>query len=68
LEVVGALSALALAIVTALWQDWFEIVFRINPDAGNGDIEWAVVFCFAAFSIGLMLAARHDWRRLRIAA
>jgi hypothetical protein len=31
-------------------------------------MEWVSVFALAAFSIGLTLAARQQWRRLKAAA
>jgi NADH:ubiquinone oxidoreductase subunit 6 (subunit J) len=68
LEVVGAVCALVLAIVTLLSRDWMEVVFGVNPDHGSGALEWAVVFAFAAISIGLTLAARQQWQRLRVPA
>jgi hypothetical protein len=67
-EVVGAVSALVLAIVTLFWADWIEHVFRIDPDSGGGALEWVVVFALAVVSIGLTFAARYQWRRLTIAA
>jgi hypothetical protein len=68
LEVAGAVSALVLAIVTLVWRDWIEVVFRVNPDAGSGALEWVVVFAFAAIATGLSLAARQQCRRLKMAA
>ena len=67
LEVAGAVGALVLALVTVVWRDWIEVVFRVNPDQGSGALEWLVVFAFAAISIGLSLAARRHWRRLKLA-
>jgi hypothetical protein len=67
LDVVGAVSALGLAILTLVWRDWIETLFRVNPDAASGTVEWVVVFAFAAVSIGLGLMARHEWRQLKLA-
>jgi hypothetical protein len=68
LEGVGAIAALVLAIVTLISREWIEVVFRVDPDQSSGEIEWAVVFALAACSIGLTLAARQQWRRLKAAA
>ena len=68
LEVFGAAGALVLAITTLFGSDWIEEVFRVNPDEGNGFVEWAVVFGLVAISIGLTFAARRLWRRLTVAA
>jgi hypothetical protein len=67
-DVVGAVAALVLAIVTLFSRAWIEGVFRFDPDRGSGALEWAVVFGLAAISIGLALAARQQWRRLSAAA
>jgi hypothetical protein len=67
LEVFGAAAAFVLAIVTLFWRDWIEVVFRFNADAGDGAVEWAVVFAFAVLSIGLALAARRQWCRIQMA-
>jgi hypothetical protein len=67
IEVVGAFGALVLAVVTLFWRNWIEVVIRVNPDRGGGALEWAVVCALAAISIGLTLAARQQWRRLRMA-
>ena len=64
LEVLGAVGALALAIVTLFSRDWIEIVFRFGPDQGSGALEWSVVFALLALSIGLTLVARCEWRHL----
>jgi hypothetical protein len=67
LEVLGAVGALMLAIFTLFMRDWIEVVFRVEPDAGSGAMEWVVVFALAAISVGLTLAARQQWQRLRLA-
>ena len=68
LELVGALAALALAILTLVSREWIEVIFGVDPDRSSGATEWVVVFAFAALSIGLTLAARQQWRRLKAAA
>ena len=68
LEVFGAASAFVLAIVTLFWRDWIEVMFRIDPDAGSGALEWVVVSACAAISIGLAFVARRQWCRIRMAA
>jgi len=61
----GGLAVLAgvLAVVTLVWHDWIEVVFRVDPDAGSGALEWAVVIVLAIVAIGLAVAARLEWRR-----
>jgi hypothetical protein len=66
-EAIGAVVAVVLAIVTLFSRAWIEDVFRFDPDRSSGVWEWAVVFGFAASALGLTLAARQQWRRLKAA-
>jgi hypothetical protein len=52
-----------LAVVTAIWPDWIERVFGIEPDQGSGAVEWLIVAVVFAISVGFALAARLEWRR-----
>lgn len=55
-------SGLAL-ILTAVWRDWIEIVFRLDFDNHSGSMESLVVLLCAAVTITFMVLARHEWRR-----
>ena len=52
-----------LAIVTLISREWVEIVFRIDPDHGNGSFEWAMVGCLFVLTVLFGLTARTEWRR-----
>lgn len=52
-------------VVTLFWRDWIEAVFRVDPDHGNGSLEWVIVAVLAVVSAGLALDARLEWRRGR---
>jgi hypothetical protein len=67
-ESLGAFVTLGLAILTVFVPDWIEVVFRFSPDSGNGAVEGLVVLGLAAISVGLTVAARHEWQQLRLAA
>jgi hypothetical protein len=51
-----------LALLTAIWRDWLELV-GVDPDNHSGSTEWQIVgvlfVCFLAFAV----AARVEWRR-----
>jgi hypothetical protein len=64
LEAALAGSALALAVVTAIWRDWIEIVFGVDPDKHSGSLEWLIVAACLAIAVILGAAARAQWRRL----
>jgi uncharacterized membrane protein YedE/YeeE len=63
--VATALAAISafLAILTALWHDWIEIVFRVEPDHHNGALETVVVLAFTTATIACTALARREWRR-----
>lgn len=54
------------AIVTALWSDWIEWVSGMNPDHGDGTVEWFLVGVFGLLALacgGAALARdRHTLR------
>lgn len=67
-ETVLAIAAAALAVLTWIDPEWIETLFGVEPDAGNGVAEVAIVLAFAltaAISSGL---ARRDWLRRPLVA
>jgi hypothetical protein len=56
--VVAGLLAV-LTVVTLISADWIEVVFGVDPDGGNGSLEWALVAVLAVASAALSLTA---WR------
>jgi hypothetical protein len=59
----ATVSALLL-VVTVVWHEWIELVFRVDPDGGSGAAEWLVVVVLGVISALSALAARVEWRRL----
>jgi hypothetical protein len=67
LKLAVSLLSAGLALLTLAWPDWLELLLRVDPDGGNGAVEWSIVALFALVTlIGLALAHR-EWRRLRSA-
>ena len=62
-EAILAFVSGLLAIMTIVWHDWAEILFRIDPDEGNGSFEIAVTLAAVAVTIVFSLLARMEWRR-----
>jgi len=62
-ETALAAATAALALLTAAWRDWIEIVFRVDPDRHSGALEWAIVCTLLVISIAFAVAARMQWRR-----
>jgi hypothetical protein len=57
-----AAVAAVLFVVTLVWKDWIELVFGVDPDGGDGSLEWAFVAVLALVAVVAGVAARHDWR------
>jgi len=59
----AVLSAL-LFVVTVAWPEWIEAIFGVDPDHGDGSLEWLILSVTALCAIGAALRARADWRAL----
>jgi hypothetical protein len=64
IETALACGALTLAVITAIWQDWIEIVLGVDPDKHSGSLEWLVVAACLAIAATCGVAAQAQWRRL----
>jgi hypothetical protein len=49
----------ALTILTLITREWIEAIFRVDPDGGNGSLEWAIVAGLAVACVALSVTA---WR------
>jgi hypothetical protein len=58
----GAVT-LALAILTVVWPDWVEIIFRIDSDNHSGSFEIAMTFTLAASSVLFFALGWFEFRR-----
>lgn len=63
LEALLAVLSTGLFILTLISRNWIEIVFGIEPDEGNGSLEWIIVAVLFVVSVALIYLARRDWRR-----
>ncbi len=61
---VGSVTAI-LFVVTLFWRDWIEIIFNVDPDQGNGLLEWSIVGSLLAATLILFFLARYEWRRIQ---
>ena len=62
-EVGVAALTTALTVLTILVPTWIETIFGIDPDGGNGTLEWAIVAMSCILSAAIWFAAQRDWRR-----
>jgi tetrahydromethanopterin S-methyltransferase subunit E len=56
-----------LFVITLVWRGWIEIVFGVDPDQGNGALEWLIVGALLVVTITLLILASYEWRRTRAA-
>ncbi|MEU4195422.1 hypothetical protein AB0E69_26210 [Kribbella sp. NPDC026611] len=54
--------------ITLIWQEWIEFVFGVDPDRGDGSLEWVIVAVLAVVAVGSGLVARWEWRRTQAAS
>ena len=52
----------ALTVVTLVSREWIEVIFKVDPDQGNGSLEWWIVLALGAATLALAIAARFQWR------
>lgn len=62
----AALSGL-LALLTLVTREWIELLFGVDPDGGDGSLEWLLVVALAVVALVLAAVARVEWRRTSVA-
>ena len=63
----GSVTA-ALVLLTLVSREWIELLFRVDPDGGNGSFEWAIVGVLVTACAASAVAARAEWRRAPLRA
>ena len=61
--VLASLSAFLL-VLTLVVPDWIEVVFRVDPDGGSGELEWLLAVVPGALSIAFGVLAYRTRRLL----
>jgi hypothetical protein len=65
---IQALSTAAFAVsfvVTVVDPEWIESVLRLDPDHGNGSLEWLLSAALLVVSLAFAGLARRTWRRIK---
>lgn len=57
----------ALLVLSLVWEEWIEEIFRVSPDGGNGSLERWIVGSLFVVTIDLFIMARYEWHRTRAA-
>jgi len=60
-----ACASALLLLMTLVWRDWIEIVFRVDPDQGSGSAEWLIVAASTVSTAVFSVCARIEWRHMR---
>lgn len=58
-----AVLATALLVLTMISREWIEVVFGVDPDRGDGSLEWLLFVVLALATAALSVTARLEWRR-----
>jgi hypothetical protein len=64
-ETALAATTAVLAAVTMVSREWIELVFGVDPDHGDGSLEWLIVAGALAACVLFSALARAEWRRAR---
>lgn len=62
-ETITAVIGLSLFVLTRFTREWFEALTGLDPDGGNGALEFALAFGLLALAVTSVLLARLDYRR-----
>jgi hypothetical protein len=63
IETASAALCGVLGLLTLVWGDWIEAVFRVSPDNGDGSLEWAIVAALFLVTVVSATAAYAEWTR-----
>lgn len=66
-ELVAGAASAALALLTLITREWVELIFGVDPDGGDGSLEWLLVVALGVAALVLGLLARSEWRRAVLA-
>lgn len=56
-----AIGLVILAVLTAAIPNWIELVFKVDPDAGSGSLEWGLVVVFSVLAAVSAVLGRRDY-------
>jgi hypothetical protein len=66
-EAVLAVVTGLLFVLTLVTREWIELLFGVDPDGGDGSLEWAIVAALGVVTLTLSVLARAEWRRAAVA-
>ena len=63
IEAALALLTAGLFVLTLISREWIELLFGVDPDGGDGSLEWAIVAVLLVVTVLFTWLARVEWRR-----
>lgn len=66
LETALALIGAALTVLTLTTPAWIEVVLPLDPDGGDGSVEWGLTASLLVATVLCAVLARHEVRRVRV--
>lgn len=54
-----------LTLLSLVWPEWIELLFRFDPDRGDGRVEWAIVVMSGLAAVGSAVLLAWDFRLRR---
>jgi len=54
-----------LVVLTLAVPEWIEEVFGVDPDGGDGSLEWKLALAFGLGAMGSLLLAGRELRRMQ---
>lgn len=62
-SIIGGAAAV-LGLMTLVWPTWIETLFGVDPDHGNGILEWFIVGTLLVLALVLGFLAHADRRQI----
>lgn len=66
IQLILTIVCLALTVLAALVPAWIELTTGLDPDHGNGDLEWLLAVAFGAASVVFGVLTWRTRRRLAL--
>lgn len=63
LECMLALLGACTTVIAVIWPNWIEMLFRVEPDNGNGSTEYGLAIGLLAATLLLTIRAGWTWRK-----
>jgi len=62
-ELLAATASVMFFLLEIFSREWIERLFGIDPDGGNGSVEWLLASGSLLGTVMLAILARREWSR-----